>query len=744
MSAKVEVLMTAKDAEVVAAWQRARNNVGAFNDELNKVLGTNVRLEAAGKKVWDQTRTPLERYNAEVERLGGLLKDNAIDQETYNRAVQQQKTVLDSSDESLKKLTASNQELEAAGKRVWEQTRSPLERYNAEVKRLDELLKSGKIDQESYNRAIQQQNTILGQTDEELKRVHEENQKLEQSGKRVWEQNRTPLERYNQSIKETDQLLKAGKISQETHSREIQRQKDLYSQASNSSKSFLGGISSGTMQVVAGLTGVGTVIAGIMAVAAQLRAEYDNMVSRQKSAADRQTEVATAQAGAYANLGDEPGFTPAMLDQRAQDIATKRGVPLAAVYNALSSSLSARGNLPVENAIEAVDVSAILNPGDSEGMIPTSGSILDVQKKEGGTAKEIGGQLMIGKQMARVVRTGDYARNLATNIPQLQSFGNSRQESIALSSALTQLIGDPSGEMSATAGIGFAKQLEEKLGYKIKGTIAQVEYLRSEAGTKDRDKLLGKGKVKGTLTGEGKAIPAYRGILTPGSVEAKLFDDYLAKSPDLAAGGKAFEGFETSLQGSAVQQNALYRRKLQALETGVQVEDISGAQAGITREGLGNFLKANKAPDYIQKIVKAEFEARTQIGGADDIGFAKNLAEKEIARLKTDPQPSRTITMFGGIGGGSMPVRLPADSPKEVRDSQLEMWTRFLEITEKQLESQKKMVDMQAKQLQAQQEANKKAEKPIVVNVDGKAAAGRDNTPTKARPAEALNAPGGG
>jgi hypothetical protein len=48
-------------------------------------------IAAEGKAVYESTLTPLEQYNAELLRLSLLLQQNAIDQETYNRAVRNAK-----------------------------------------------------------------------------------------------------------------------------------------------------------------------------------------------------------------------------------------------------------------------------------------------------------------------------------------------------------------------------------------------------------------------------------------------------------------------------------------------------------------------------------------------------------------------------------------------------------------------------------------------------------------------------
>jgi hypothetical protein len=41
-----------------------------------------------GAKVFDETRTPIEKYAAEIEHLDDLLMRGALDNDTYNRAVE--------------------------------------------------------------------------------------------------------------------------------------------------------------------------------------------------------------------------------------------------------------------------------------------------------------------------------------------------------------------------------------------------------------------------------------------------------------------------------------------------------------------------------------------------------------------------------------------------------------------------------------------------------------------------------
>jgi hypothetical protein len=54
-----------------------------------EVLSKRNELQMEAKRIFEQTRTPLEKHNAEMEKLNKLLKEGLIDQDTYNRAMQQ-------------------------------------------------------------------------------------------------------------------------------------------------------------------------------------------------------------------------------------------------------------------------------------------------------------------------------------------------------------------------------------------------------------------------------------------------------------------------------------------------------------------------------------------------------------------------------------------------------------------------------------------------------------------------------
>lgn len=78
-----------------------------------------------------------------------------------HKAAEQHKEDLKAAKEGAKQANRENQQMAREAKTVWEQTRSPIERYNAEFAKLNRLKQTGHINQETYNRALRQERSEL-------------------------------------------------------------------------------------------------------------------------------------------------------------------------------------------------------------------------------------------------------------------------------------------------------------------------------------------------------------------------------------------------------------------------------------------------------------------------------------------------------------------------------------------------------------------------------------------------------
>lgn len=114
----------------------------ALEKELNDLTktGREKALESfyAQKAALDQLNLPAETYAARLAEINKALEDGLGITERQEAAAERQKRVMDE------------------GRAVFEATRTPLERYEAEIVKLNLLIQQGAIDQETYNRAVEQ------------------------------------------------------------------------------------------------------------------------------------------------------------------------------------------------------------------------------------------------------------------------------------------------------------------------------------------------------------------------------------------------------------------------------------------------------------------------------------------------------------------------------------------------------------------------------------------------------------
>jgi len=78
-----------RQAELLGMLDRAKAKKKEEEAQAQRLAAQNAKLAAAAKRVYEETRTPQERYAAKLRELDDLLKKNQITQQTYGRAVKQ-------------------------------------------------------------------------------------------------------------------------------------------------------------------------------------------------------------------------------------------------------------------------------------------------------------------------------------------------------------------------------------------------------------------------------------------------------------------------------------------------------------------------------------------------------------------------------------------------------------------------------------------------------------------------------
>ena len=213
-------------AESITKAAEARRQANADNVAASAAMDAQQKLIKEGAKVYEETRKPMENYQAELDRINNLHKQGAIDAETHARAIEKAKDEYESA-------AKSSYKYGSRAKAVYEETRTPLERYMLDMQELNELLNAGAINQDMYNRAAANARDEYRDASGLTKMIEDRQNALEKTQKdisdraaRVFDETRTPLEEYESELDNLNDLFSKGAINQDTYNRAIAKMRD--------------------------------------------------------------------------------------------------------------------------------------------------------------------------------------------------------------------------------------------------------------------------------------------------------------------------------------------------------------------------------------------------------------------------------------------------------------------------------------------------------------------------------------
>ncbi len=427
--------------------------------------------------------------------------------------------------------------------------------------------------------------------------------------------------------------------------------------AGNKTKNSVDAASRSLRQFLGAVTGIGSVVGGIAAVAAQLRREFENIVQRQKTAADRQVDFADSLSQAIRNAGGL--LTGTEVEQATLRISEETSVTPNKVAQSLGAALSARGATTKEQANEAVratQAALTFAPElDAEGAASLAGVAIDVSKRFGVSPEKAIGFVQNVGSLARVTDLPNLVQNVAPAVNNLTQFGFTPQEAGSLVTTLTQGTGDFSGNLSATAAINFSDSLRER--FPGQDPVDVIDQLRADP--KLRKAFLEGGRIGGkkfgaASLGRGKAKPTIEALLTEGTLFARQFDEGIGKIGTFDQGLETFRSTIDEINSVGAVTNARLRR---IFETGAQqlsIVDTSGGKASITRAGLEEVLRASGATDAQVRSTLAVFELDGGISERLPVEHAQELFRNRIESLR-NPRP---IDPFATNELGESRVRL--------------------------------------------------------------------------------------
>ncbi len=112
------------------------------------------RLGRAAQRVYDETRTPMEAYRQRLQRLRTMVRETGMTQDTYRRGVNKLKAEYRAAGKAVTKLTREQKRLGRAAKRVYDETRTPMERYRQRLQQLRTMVRKTGMTQDTYRRGV--------------------------------------------------------------------------------------------------------------------------------------------------------------------------------------------------------------------------------------------------------------------------------------------------------------------------------------------------------------------------------------------------------------------------------------------------------------------------------------------------------------------------------------------------------------------------------------------------------------
>ncbi len=433
--------------------------------------------------------------------------------------------------------------------------------------------------------------------------------------------------------------------------------------SADSSKAVAGGMeqaAGSALKFVGAITGVGSVVGGVLAIANQLRREYDNLVSRQKDAASAQLGFEGQLAEAVRNAAGL--LTGKEMRKQTMSIASDVSADPSSVAAALSSTLSAVGPMnkaEAEQAFAATRAAMRFAPEMGRTDIAAlAGTAVDVAKRTGTTPEQAIGFMQNIGGIARVPSLQNLSSNVMPAVMGTTQFGGTIQESGALISAITQGMADTEGRVSGTAGLALAEQLRERL----PGLGTTKDRIAAIASDPKMYKAFFQGGRFGNkkfepASFEKKALPSIEQILTGGSMLNRAFTEGIDKIGDVRGGGqKTYD--ELLREVNSVTGAGRVQRSFSTATTEQQLLDTVGGQTSITREGLKAFLKAAGQSQLGQDVDSLLFEGKTLSGGMP-VDIASATLKRKAGQLRS-PAPIG-YAGGGGAGGSFQPIATPGE-----------------------------------------------------------------------------------
>lgn len=375
---------------------------------------------------------------------------------------------LKASGQASKQANAEHTRMARDAKAAVEATLTPLERYRKRMEEVKAALRDGAISQQQFN-------AMNRQAHEEMTRAAKAADDLGRAGKKVYDETRTPLEKYKTAVHQLLELYGKGKIDQDTFNRGLAKQKELM-QASHPT---LAATATELGKAALGFAGIGSATAAIAVAAQAIKVEYEALLERQRQALGEQEPFGQSfRKTLTAFTPDATVGSPVALEGEIQRIAAATGTNPSMVARVTESALSSQGPLSNKDTLSAVEESLRLLPGDEASALQMSGTIQALGKQTGVTdSKVLAGFVTQAKAATNIRSDTGFGQSFVPGVLSAMTRGDSPEQAAEVFATMNNLMEDWEGMRSRTATIQLSEQLATAFP-KLPSTSARIAHLQ--------------------------------------------------------------------------------------------------------------------------------------------------------------------------------------------------------------------------------------------------------------------------
>lgn len=492
----------------------------------------------------------------------------------------------------------------------------------------------------------------------DLKSKHNDAAKAEREASREAEAIKaralTAQDRHNAAVTRARELLDKGKISQKEFNVELERQSKLLRESEGAADGLGSKLAGAGKDAVVAITGIGSALGAVMAVAATIKQEYEAFKQREAEILRSHQTFGGAMRGLALDFTPDETMSAGDLEGAVKGLMTRTGATDVIAAQVMSQAMAGRGTLSNAAAGGLAELALKLYPesGEEAGLMAMSTGMLMNQSGIADPRAAMGMAAQI-KNASMVVKMRDIAQSGITSVSAGVSGGDTAEQAAELYSAISNITGDSLGATSATAFVALKEKLAGfEPGKKSKvpkdvlrrlmeaqGTTAKLAVVQSspelqeEIGVEGFEKKAIDG-MRRLMAGEGKAMAALADaqakITAP---NAASYEQWLAtaNTPFSQLGATADRGVANALAQYKLRQSADSARGRKALDDSLTTLGTPGV-------------------DWITgSMASTAYELSTASGASPDKAFgdAAQVASMGWSHIMPGPAATAMNKMFG-------------------------------------------------------------------------------------------------